>query len=129
MGQVAKTKLEISYILSQISYDKPGWKWRLFEKGDGFLFQWTFMERDLTNPDSNAPEEEQFARKWYISPFMTDSEIIRTAYLAVQQAEIHEIAERFTFCGIRIFDPHMNYPALAHYIDIIGVDNRIPKEK
>lgn len=117
---------EIEKLLASINYDKKGWKMRLIEKQDGFLLQWTFMERDLTNPDSQI-EEEQFARKWYISPYMTDSEIVRTAYLAVQQAEMHEVAERFTYCGSRIFDPHMNYTELAVHTGEIGVDNRIPR--
>jgi len=122
---------QIEAILQGITYDKPGWKWRLLEKGGGFLFQWEFMERDLTSSDPNAPEERQQARKWYISPYMTRSEIIRTAFLSVQQAELHEVAERFQFWGQRIFDPHMDYAALsiALYDDKIGVDNRIPKDR
>jgi hypothetical protein len=129
MGQQAKTRTEIILILNKIKYDKPSWTWVLKEKGNGFLLQWTFLERDLTDPNPNAEEEEQFGRKWYVSPYMTESEIVRTAFLAIQQAEMHEIAERFTFNGVRIFDPHMNYVHLAELIDDIGTDNRIPKDQ
>lgn len=118
---------DIWNILDRISYNKPTWKMRLTKKDDGYLFQWTFMERDLTDPNATI-EEEQRSRKWYISPFMTDSEIVRTVFLAVQQAEMHEVAERFTYLSARIFDPHMDYNMLAYNIDQIGVDNRIPKK-
>lgn len=129
-GQPKWNREGILMILAQINY-KPDWKLRLLEKGDGYLLQWTFMEKDLTNPDPNAPLEEQFGRKWYISPYMTTSEVIRTAYLAVIQAEMHEIGERFTFQDTRIFDPHMNLLQLEQAIfnEQIGVDNRIPKQK
>lgn len=125
--QYCLSEEEIRQILSRINYDKPTWQMRLMPKGDGYLFQWTFMERDLTNPNAEV-EEEQRGRKWYISPYMTDSEIIRTVFLAVQQAEMHEIAERFTYLNKRIFDPHMDYNMLAYNANNIGVDNRIPKK-
>jgi hypothetical protein len=125
--QVPMIRLEIEAILEKCMYDKPTWTWRLLEKGDGFLFQWEFMEKDLTDP-SSTKESKQQARKHYISPYMTTSEVVRTVYVAVVQAEMHEIQERFTFLGKRIFDPHMDYVHLAYELHHIGVDNRIPKK-
>lgn len=117
---------EMSEIISQIKY-KSDWKFRLITKGDGFLFQITFMEKDLTSESEDL--EMQFCRKWYISPYSTVSEVISTAYKAVQAAELHEIGERFKYRGKMIFNPHMNYDELVHNIDAIGIDVREPLVK
>lgn len=120
--QIAKTKNQIQTIIDLVGYDKPTWKVRLLEKGDGFLVQYTFMEKDLTSSSSEL--EEQHCRKWYVSPYMTESEIVTTLYKAIVAAEMHEVNERFTYKGSRIFDPHMNLSALAHNVHLIGNDNR-----
>lgn len=52
--------------------------------------------------------EEWTGRKWYLSPHMTDSEVIQTALLAVLQAEEHEARERFRVDGQAIYGPHLN---------------------
>ena len=52
-------------------------------------------------------------RKWYLSTWMTDSEIVSTAFMAFLAAEEHECRERFKYKGQRIFGPHMDVDALA----------------
>lgn len=52
-------------------------------------------------------------RKWYLSPHMTDSEIVSTAFKAFLTAEEHECRERFRYKGQRIFGPHMDVDTLA----------------
>ncbi len=51
-------------------------------------------------------------RKWFLSDYMTKSEIIQTAFLAVQTAMEHEVRERFLYKGKSIFDPHYDVDAL-----------------
>lgn len=125
--QHKKTFSEIQEVLSRIEYKKePKWMIRLLEKGDGFLVQFIFLEKDLTSDSIEL--ETQFCRKWYVSPYSTDSEIIGTIYKAIQAAELHEIAERFRYNDKMIFNPHMDYVELANYCDEIGMDVRIPKQ-
>ncbi len=54
-------------------------------------------------------------RKWLLSQFMTDSEVVQTALLAVLTAEEHEARERFKYNGQAIYGPHQNADDLARY--------------
>jgi hypothetical protein len=49
------------------------------------------------------------SRKWYLSEFMTDDEIVKTAYCAFEAAVKHEIMEGFKFDGVIVFNPHVNF--------------------
>lgn len=55
---------------------------------------------------------EQSSRKWYLSRWMTESELVQTAFKAALTAEEHECRERFTYRGNRIFNPHISVRAL-----------------
>ena len=57
--------------------------------------------------------QTQRGRKWKLSPHMTRSEVIQTAFLAVMTAEEHEIRETFTYKGIPVFCPHLDVEALV----------------
>jgi len=118
-----KTKKEIQEIVDLISY--KDWKFRLLDKADGHLFQVTFFAKDI----HSGEVEEQFCRKFYVSPHSCVSEIIRTAYLAVQQAEMHELDENFKFNNTALFDPHLDLVNLSELIAIgqVGTDERLPK--
>lgn len=51
-------------------------------------------------------------RKWTLSEFMTDDEIVKTAYAAFEAAVIHEVMEGFKFDDIIVFNPHVDFRAL-----------------
>lgn len=51
-------------------------------------------------------------RKWYVSNFMTDPEIVNTAFLAVMTAEEHETRESFLFDDAAIYGPHLSLEAM-----------------
>lgn len=51
-------------------------------------------------------------RKYYLSSYMTDDEIIKTAYTAFKQTIEHEIMEGFKVDGKILFNPHVSYEAL-----------------
>ncbi len=52
-------------------------------------------------------------RKWYISPHMTESEIVQTAFLAVKTWLEHEAREMFTYKGQKVFNPHFSVGKLG----------------
>ena len=56
--------------------------------------------------------EEQNCRKFYLSEYATDDEIIKTCYVAFEMAVKHEILESFRVDDIAIFNPHITYKAL-----------------
>ena len=51
-------------------------------------------------------------RKWRLSQYMTHSEVVQTAFLAVLTTLEHEARERFTYRGRTIFDPHYDVEKL-----------------
>lgn len=72
---------------------------------------------DTTAPESqswNAPATKQPGRKWYISPFMTEGEVVQTALMAALAFEEHEVREAFTYCGRPLYGPHININAQLH---------------
>jgi len=56
--------------------------------------------------------QEWVGRKWYLSEFMTDDEVIKTAYAACKATVEHEIMEGFKVDNIILFNPHINYKEL-----------------
>lgn len=51
-------------------------------------------------------------RKWFLSPHMTRSEVVQTAFKAVMTAVEHETRERFAWRGRAIFGPHFDIDQL-----------------
>lgn len=51
-------------------------------------------------------------RKWFLSPHMTKSEVVATAFKAVLTAVEHETREQFVYRGVSIFDPHYDVDRL-----------------
>lgn len=51
-------------------------------------------------------------RKWYLSPYMTDDEIVKTAFAAFKATVEHEIMEGFTYKEVVVFNPHVDHRAL-----------------
>lgn len=112
--QEKKTYEEIQDLLAKVKY--KNWELRVIEKTEeSILCQWIFHAKDNDHPETEQLER-QACRKWYISRFSTESEIIRTAYKAVKEAEAHEVDENFTFAGIRLYDPHVDLLELAIYM-------------
>jgi hypothetical protein len=69
---------------------------------------------------------DQSGRKWYLSPHMTVSELVTTAFKAALTAEEHECRENFTWNGKRIFNPHVDVAALWDVCDQEDVRDEIP---
>jgi hypothetical protein len=82
------------------------------------------IERDVTDPihgrvfiqviyDAPCTKtgnlEEWKGRKWYLTEFMLEDEIIKTAYVAFEAAVKHEIMEGFKFDGQIVFNPHVSF--------------------
>lgn len=111
----------IKKILDDVKY--KDWVFRLKPKGDGWTLQVIFLAQDNDNP--SMVMFPQHCRKYYISQHATKSEIVRSAFLAVRQAEEHEMAELFTYKGERIFNPHVNVDALVEYSRTTKPDVRL----
>lgn len=91
----------IRELLSRVAY--RDWRFVCDEMGKGYYVQVRFTDG----------EDEQGGRKWYVSLFATDMEVVQTAMMAVLAAEEHEARERFRFRGLQIFHPHRSLEALC----------------
>ena len=56
---------------------------------------------------------DQFGRKWRLSRFMTETELVRTVHMACQQFALHEIDERFKYRNERPYNPHSDIGELG----------------
>lgn len=120
MVQRRKTINEIQAILNDIKFED--WTLRLMEKGDGFLIQWVFMDVDVERPELGP--QPQHCRKWYVSPYATDTEIVETAWKGCWIAMFHETSEKFTYKGRRVYSPHFDIQARVAMCDDAAYDVR-----
>lgn len=104
----AKGRAKIQEILDGIGISPDlypeGTTFRLLDKGEGFLLQLVYPEADIYS----GHVEQQNARKWYISPFATETEIVESAYTAVLRSLRHRLGEAFTYQGRRVYSPHLS---------------------
>lgn len=109
MNHVPMTKEDFEAILSNIQYTKqPTWRLLLrYDEGGPFL-----QVEDKVGKDNFVGADLSWrGRKWDLSPHMCVSEVIRTAYKAIQAAEEHEMNECFRYQNIAVFDPHRKITA------------------
>ena len=79
----------------------------------GVYLQASFIAEDCRTGE----REEQLTRKWNISPSMTKSEVVQTAFKLVLTAGEHEVREQFKYRGKAIFGPHFNIDTLHTVCD------------
>lgn len=124
MNQPKKTRQEIEVIINGLQFmDRT---FRLLDKGDGYLLQMQYMETDVTMP--GTPPVLQSTRKWYISPYMTESEIVETAWACVCRSMMHVASEHFRYLGSQVYSQHFEVNQRVALCNS-GFDCRIPNEK
>lgn len=74
--------------------------------------------------DYTGKTELQHCRKYTLSYEMCDSEVVRTVFVAINQAMLHEVEEKFKFKGRRIYNPHRDVHALWEISNSQNVDVR-----
>lgn len=97
----------------------------LMRKGDGFLVQMRYLEADIERPDAGPVEQK--TRKWYVSPFMTEGELVETCFAMVCRSQMHVAAEHFTYKGRRVYSPHFDVRARIALCDAGSYDKRKPR--
>lgn len=69
-----------------------------------------YLQAKYTSACTETQEVKEWSgRKWYLSEYMTEDEIVKTAWCAFEKAVQHEVMEAFKFDGVRLFNPHVNY--------------------
>lgn len=68
----------------------------------------SYMEADVLT----GKEERQLTRRWFLSPEMTRSEIVSTAFKCVLTSAEHRVREWFRYRGRAVYGPHFNVDLL-----------------
>ena len=113
MAQPKLTDGEINQIVTSISIPNGRFRWDYV--GDGFYIQVLCMLPDVYNP-ATGPVEQR-GRKWYVSAYSVESEVIQTCLYAWLKFMEHEARENFQYEGVRLFNPHISARALMSVAD------------
>lgn len=84
--------------------DFAGYIFGVREGHGGVFLQAVYNDTDIYT----ANVELQHTRKWLLSPSMTDSEIVQTAFKLCMTSYEHRCREAFKYQGARIFGPHFD---------------------
>jgi hypothetical protein len=122
MSQQKLSRADIEKILEDVSFQDR--EFLLLDKGDGFLIQMAYMEPDVEHPEEGPVVQK--TRKWYVSPFMSESEIVETCWAAVQRSQLHIASEYFMYRGKRVYSQHFDIYARLYLCDHNCFDAREP---
>lgn len=119
MKQPKKSIEEIKEIINQIKFKDR--KIHIDLMGStGCFIQVQYMEVCI---DSGALQLQK-ARKWYVSFFSTETEIVETVFKAIRTSNDHVLKEHFTYKGRRVYSPHFDINARIHICDEWESDGR-----
>lgn len=82
------------------------------------------VDMGMTTCAGTGESTVMWGRKWYLSPHMTETEIVQTAFKAVLAAEEHEVREFFEYKGRKVFNPHFDVNDMIKLCDIGHLDGR-----
>jgi len=72
-----------------------------------------YLQGSYWEADTVSGEVElQYTRRWFLSPAMSNSEIVQTAFKCVMTSMEHKAREWFTWKDRAIFQPHPNIDKL-----------------
>jgi hypothetical protein len=72
-----------------------------------------YLQASYYEPDTETGMvERQVTRRWFLSPAMTHSEIVQTAFKCVMTSMEHRAREWFKYRGKAVFGPHFDVEAL-----------------
>lgn len=101
--QRADSLRELQLILDTVTF--KDWKLEVLHSPLDFKLRWTFLERDNMKPDDDTLYV-QTCRWWLVERGASRDSVLKTAYLAAQQATLHEFQEQFQVAGRPLLDPH-----------------------
>ncbi len=108
---------QVKDIASRITMNCLGKEMNLRIDKDNFGTR-LFLQVIYTAPCTKTGDIKQYkGRKWYLSSFMCEDEVIKTAYAAFEACVKHEVMEGFKVDGVILFNPHVNYR------ELLGISN------
>lgn len=87
----------------------PGYEFFVGESMHGFLY----LQAEYDESDTlTGVVERQHTRRWALSPEMSKSEIVATAFKCILTSMEHKTREWFTYRGRSIYHPHYDVDSL-----------------
>jgi len=68
--------------------------------------------------------DRQATRRWFLSPAMTKSEIVQTAFKCILTSAEHRVREWFHYDGHAVYGPHFDVDALWELCERGNLDKR-----
>lgn len=98
-----RLQLLAQHWIDKVKYRKR-WLVKAIPSNEGVFICWAFYGKDATGLGGKVL---MHSRKWFI-PWeeLTEEGLVKAAMGAAIAAEEHEARERFTYGGVRVFDPH-----------------------
>lgn len=94
--------VRVKHLLRDVQFF--GYAFDVREGHGGVYLQATYDDEDIYSGEW----EQQHTRKWLLSPSMTPSEIVQTAFKLCLTSFEHRCREGFKYRGARIFGPHFD---------------------
>ncbi len=126
MPQDLRSFEETQKIIDEIEFPWRALKLINIDGHHGYLLQVYYYEPDINDPKGTP--KLQKGRKFYVSPFMTESEVVETAFLAISRSMMHQTKEHFTYMRRRVRSPHFGIGAVIGLCDEDCFDSRMPLE-
>jgi hypothetical protein len=105
---VSTVRKILSHITAEVLGVKLYLKAATFEDNDD-----VYLQVFYTSPCTKTGEiQEWTGRKWRLSKYMTEDEVVKTAWCAVEAAVKHEMMEGFKYDNTIVFNPHVNFREL-----------------
>ena len=119
------TKGDFEAILAEVQFND--WAFFVGMMGLPGLERFYLQVRAVGTCNMTGQPLEWGGRKWFLSPHMTKSEVVQTAFKAVLTAVEHEAREQFLYRGKTIFDPHYDVDQLVELrCRVDCLDERVP---
>ena len=103
---------EMRAVVEEVEFALDNTKYTFFVNTDGrgaLYLQASYYEPDTVT----GAIEQQFTRRWFLSPEMTKSELVQTAFKLVMTSSEHRTREAFKYQGEAVFNPHIDIDALV----------------
>jgi hypothetical protein len=118
MSLTAKQAMHVGKLLHRVSMEVLGVRFMPIASLDRKSFDRVYIQIQYEAPCTKTGIKENWkGRKWYLSEHMTDDEVIKTAYAALEATVKHEIMEGFKVDGKILFNPHVSFEALLSISD------------
>lgn len=111
-----KTIDEVRQIIEQVEFKDR--RFEVGELGDGFYVQVLYEEADV----DTGVVETQRARRWFIEPDSSETQIVETVFKACRVSNDHVLKEHFTYQGRRVYSPHFHIQARMTMSDACAYD-------